>query len=348
MRFAFAEVALAVVVLGGVGCRDQREVARPPVVVKRSAPPVSWPAFQGTRERLAWIAETDGVPQVVVEGTPVTVDDAHFLSAVSADGLYVTRSARGLEQLLLLRPDGGTEPLGRPSARAQHATVAHGVLLYESGEHGLSNLSDGVHDVLTEDTGVFAPSLAPDGTWFAFVSSREGDAEIYRAALDGGVLQRLTAFHREDVAPQVSPDGQWVAFISNREGQDRVFLVRADGRGTRRLHTERDVDDGGALEPAEADVTWAPDSKFVVYSARERGGPWQLFRVEVASGRRERLTDGTADERGPTVGADGRVVWVSMRDGDAELYLREVDGGTQRLTHRPGADWFPRFIPRVK
>lgn len=296
---------------------------------------------------LVWNQETHEVPQVVRDGAPLTAGNAHYLQAVADEGLYVTRVAGAFEQLVLLSADGGARPVGPPSSRSRQVTAARGHVLFESGAQGLSHLSDGVREVITDEAGSFEPSLAPDATWFAFVSSRDGDAEVYRAALDGGAQQRLTAFHLDDVAPRVSPDGKWVLFVSNREGEDRLFLVRADGRGTRRLHhaaMEPALFDGGAPEGAEADASWSCDGRAVLFSARARGGRWHLFRADVENGTREQLTFGPFDDRGPVYSPDCRwIAFVSTRDADPELYVLNPEGTPQRVTEREGADWQPRW-----
>lgn len=300
---------------------------------------------------LAWIAEVDEVPQVMLDGRFLTSGPAHYLGAVAPGGVYATRSEAGGEQLVFVGFDGGVRELGEPSPRAKAVTVAGSLALYESGVGGLSNLVTSTGRVVVDDpAGSFEPSLAPDGRWFAFVSSRDGDAEIYRANVDGGQLERLTAFHLDDVTPKVSPDGRWIAFISNREGSDRLFLVKPDGRGQRRLHRDDSVDtrwDAGAVEAAEADHAWTPDSKAVVFSARSAGGRWHLFRADVMTGTRTRLTDGDHDDQLPAVSPDGAwIAFVSNRDGDTELYVLGPDGGVARVTERAGADWRPIWVQR--
>ncbi len=316
------------------------EAALPPP----SLPPVPW--------HLAWIAEDHGVPQVVLDGEPRSHGPAaHYLSAVSPEGLYATRSLAEREQIVLLRGDGGVTAFGAPSPRARNVTAVRGVVLFESGQTGFSNLrTDTEREVVTDEAGNFEPELAPDATWFAFVASRDGDAELYRAAIDGGALQRLTAFRLDDVAPRISPDAKWICFVSNREGADRLFVVRADGRQVRRLRQDDPtgrVVDAGQGEPAEAEAVWTPDSKAVIFSARKGpGSPWHLFRVELASGRTTQLTFGEHDDQAPAVSPDGRwTAFVSNRDGDTELYVLEPDGGQARVTTRPGADWKPLWVP---
>jgi hypothetical protein len=355
MRCACAELALLLTLTAG--CTKESPPA--PVVPLQlpapvEAPPpraeVVSPALPPSGYRLAWISEASGTPQVVVDGAPLTSGDAHFLSAATATGeLLVTRARGEREQLVAVSLDGGARTVGAEGARARNATSVSGRVLFEGEGSGMSSLRDERGALVLDDTaGAFEPSFAPDGTWFAFVSSVDGNSEIYRAAPDGGARRRLTAFHLDDVAPRVSPDGKWVLFTSNREGSDRLFLVAPDGRGTRRLHPEeisRDTD--GGVEAAEADAVWTPDSRAVVFSARGHGGSWHLFRVEVAKGTLQQLSDGPYDDQLPAISPDGKwIAFVSSRAGDAELFALAPDGGISRITTSPGSDWKPLWVPR--
>lgn len=51
------------------------------------------------------------------------------------------------------------------------------------------------------------PSWSPDGKAIAFVSSRDGNPEIYAMAADGGGVSRLTDNPAEDIEPAWSPVG---------------------------------------------------------------------------------------------------------------------------------------------
>lgn len=333
------------------------EVPRPPAPpVAPPPPPILEPAAPAARfelpdrgYRLAWISEASGAPQIAVDGVTITSGAAHYLSAVGGEGLLVTRSRGESEEMIVLSLDGGTRSLSPASTRARSATSAKGRVLFEGAGAGLSSLFNEKGVAVVDDAaGSFEPSLAPDGTWFAFVSSRDGDAEIYRAAIDGGAQRRLTAFHLDDVSPRVSPDGKWILFVSNREGSDRLFLVRPDGRGQRRLHEATIAGGGdGGVEAAEADAVWSPDSKSVVFSARPAGGHWHLFRADVAKATISRLTEGEFDDQVPAISPDGRsIVFVSDRAADTELYSLDHDGGVSRVTYQVGADWKPLWLAR--
>ena len=76
-------------------------------------------------------------------------------------------------------------------------------------------------------------------------------------------------------------------------------------------------------------------------------GRWQLFLMDITTGGRTRLSDGTADDNFPDWSADGQwVAFVSNRDGDDEIYRMRIDGsGLERLTSHPGRDIHPYFSP---
>lgn len=301
--------------------------------------------------RLAWISEASGVPQVVVDGVALTRGpEANYLAAVQRDGVWVTQSANSLERVAFVAFDGGVRVVSAPSSRARGVATNGAVTIFESGEGGvMSNLArvDGGF-VVSDETGSFEPSVSADGKWIAFVSSRDGDAEIYRAKSDGSEQTRLTAFHLDDLTPKISPDGKTIVFISNREAQDRLFIVKPDGRNTRRLHSDDVADarwDAGTWEAGEADAVWSADSKTIVFSARGAGGYWHLWRADVASGKRERLTDGAWDDQLPSISPDGKnIAFLSTRDGSAEIYVLR-DGALLRVTENATSDWKPMWLP---
>lgn len=69
------------------------------------------------------------------------------------------------------------------------------------------------------------PSVSRDGLWITFVSDRDGNYEIYRAALDGSSQERLTFHPGTDASPSFSPDGNMITFHSNRSGNYDVYLI---------------------------------------------------------------------------------------------------------------------------
>jgi Tol biopolymer transport system component len=167
----------------------------------------------------------------------------------------------------------------------------------------------------------------------AFAAERRAQGLTVSCALtEHGIMQ---------TAPRFSPDGRQLAFTSSSLTRQREIhiLSLADGR-------ERSVVDrhGGSV------VSWTPDGKQLVYDDpdvyRLYANRYDLWRVDIASGRRQRLTRGMR-ARDPDVSPDGRrVVFVRRYTDRSELALVDIDGGHARdlTTSAPGTQWSdPRF-----
>ena len=78
-----------------------------------------------------------------------------------------------------------------------------------------------------------APSFSPDGQIIVFMSSRDGNSEIYSTNLKTGQLERLTDSPGYDNNPRFSPDGKTIVFSSDRRGPKELFLMSAEGESQR-------------------------------------------------------------------------------------------------------------------
>jgi TolB protein len=280
-----------------------------------------------------------------------------YPAAPSPDGAAVlvvaAAEVQGLhmEQLRLVPLNGGppvkvTEPRGR--ARNPSWAPDGSWLVAESDARGFSDVvrqaprADAeVLGLATAREGNFEPSVSPDGTQVVFVSSRDGDPELYVMKADGTDVRRLTHFHKEDMAPRWSPDGQWISFSSDREGRTRLFVMRPDG-------TQLHAVSGPATVGEEREPAWSPDGRKLAFVAASEGTKARIWVVDVAGGEPVALTGGQAVDDQPAWSPEGKhLVFVSDRTGDVELFLMRADGsGQTRLTTARGSDWLPRwFIP---
>jgi TolB protein len=100
----------------------------------------------------------------------------------------------------------------------------------------------------------------------AFVSTRDGNAEIYTANPDGTNQTRLTNTpDAQELTPAWSPDGTSLAFTRtvNREPNDTrpviadIYVVNADGTNLRA------VTNGGGFNLSPS---WSPDGRRIVFS----------------------------------------------------------------------------------
>lgn len=69
----------------------------------------------------------------------------------------------------------------------------------------------------------------PAGNSIAFVSSRDGNYEIYVMDIDGSNQTRLTNSPGWETMPAWSPDGAHLAFNSNRDGNTEIYVMNANG-----------------------------------------------------------------------------------------------------------------------
>jgi hypothetical protein len=101
------------------------------------------------------------------------------------------------------------------------------------------------------------PVWSPNSRQLAFISTTDGNPEIYVINSDGTGRTRLTNNASQDVAPVWSPDGQWIAFLSERAGNNQwaVYAIRPDGTGERKLFDLKDVI---IHDPLNRRMDWSP------------------------------------------------------------------------------------------
>ena len=96
---------------------------------------------------------------------------------------------------------------------------------------------------LRSDAEEHSPAWAPDGDTLAFVTTRDGNAEIYTAnSNDDDPPQRLTINDSADTEPVWSPDGNRIAFVSDLFGETEIMVMDSDGTNQQRM-THNDVRD---------------------------------------------------------------------------------------------------------
>jgi len=186
---------------------------------------------------------------------------------------------------------------------------------------GLSRLTvDTMDDV--------SPTISSDGASLAFQSG-DGIELMSSVALDRRVVVPASGEH-QDFAPAISPDGSQIAFVSNRGGAYEIWIYSRATGAVRRLTS-------GAA--AIGGVNWSADARQIAFTTTATNSKLSgIALADVETGGFRVLTDGNDFNASLSARGD-RLVFTSMRDGNAELYLLDLGaGGIERLTSNMGLD----------
>ena len=141
------------------------------------------------------------------------------------------------------------------------------------------------------------PVFSPDGTRFAFTSSRDGGQyDVYVASADGSGQTRLTTDPGYDSAPSWSPDAKRLAFERGTaldvDTTKDIWIMDADGAGQTRLtNTAGVVDEGPAFFPDGTQIAFTSgrDGNYEIYRMGSDGSA-QTRVLGAARRRRSRPT----------------------------------------------------------
>ena len=228
------------------------------------------------------------------------------------------------------------------------------------------------------------PAWSPTGDFLAYASDAAGNDDIWIADPSGGNPVNLSgSFAGVDAWPAWSPDGRSLAFYSERDGGG-IYTMTALGANVRRVVSIKPgvlytfslswAHDGNIVytgfdttghkqiyrvPPAGGDPACltcdtepyegragelSPSGRQLAFLSGLVGSRASLYVKDLASGRVSEVTN-RADA--PHWSADGRIVFVSNRDGQADLWEVAVDprtgertGEPRRLTSALGATTF--------
>jgi TolB protein len=158
---------------------------------------------------------------------------------------------------------------------------------------------------------------APDGDGIVFASR----GWLWRFDPASGVATRLTSGGGVDSRPAWSRDGAWIAFVRD-DSRTLAVVVRNLATGE-----EREIDRGMALDPV-----FASDGKSLYY-ANATNGDLDLWRADLATGAKTRVTTEAGLELRPQLLPDGdRIVYMSKtRATGDQLRLRVLADGKETV-----------------
>ena len=188
----------------------------------------------------------------------------------------------------------------------------------------------------------FDGAWSPDGKFIVYRDSRRGineDDEIYVVGADGSNARNLTQNPANDWGPDWSPDGRWIVFNSDRDGIPlRGYLVEPAGTGLRAIEADTWVEY----------PSFSPDGTHLVFSGHA-GSNYDIYIVEIETGRTTQLTDSPGGDGWPVWSPDGSTIAFTTERDDCErtepgedcwrtgepgehhdVWIMDIDGGNLR------------------
>lgn len=186
----------------------------------------------------------------------------------------------------------------------------------------------------------FEPAIAKDGSLAVYVQNR-GNLAL---AL---VFESLTNKEQFEIppaggfcgysAPAITPDRRTIVYSFADGGRQRLIATTPKGTDRRPL-----VDTEGVNNWPD----FSPDGKWLAFGS-SREDDFEIYRLELATGKQERLTESPGLDVRPRYSPDGkRIAFVSRRDGNPEIYLLDLaPRSLSRLTDHPEVDDYPAWHP---
>jgi dipeptidyl aminopeptidase/acylaminoacyl peptidase len=233
--------------------------------------------------------------------------------------------------------------------------------------------------VVGADAFVLVREIPPPPTVVFDQVSDSGNRDIWRVALDGQDLVRLTTDAADDRDPYVV--GGQVTYISRRGGPPDLWRMPIAGGGPTRLTTTADEEmdpaasagsalayirllggipklyrsSGGAALPVtgafspgavDGSPSWSPSGDRIAF-ASSQGGPVRLWMARISTGALDTLPGRaiTGADVEPAWSPDGgRIAFASSREGPTEIYLLTLATGVAtRLTTAGGTNGRPAW-----
>jgi Tol biopolymer transport system component len=184
------------------------------------------------------------------------------------------------------------------------------------------------------------PTVTPppgSGGRIAFVSSRDGNSEIYVMNADGSGQTRLTNNAASDFAPAWSPDGAKIVFVSTRDGNSEIYVMNADGSGQTRLTT---------VSESDAAPAWSPDGTKIAFTSYRSDNQGDIYVMNADGSAQANLTNHSGLDVDPAWSPDGaKIAFITIRTPSG-IYTMNSDGSNPSLlVNTPRIEFSPAWSP---
>jgi len=194
------------------------------------------------------------------------------------------------------------------------------------------------------------PKISPDGKWIAFTAEYFGGRNVFVIPAEGGPPKQLTYHPSPATVVGWTPDSRFVVFASNRTGYAQFFTELFKVSPAARFPEKLPVDRGSL-------ASFSPDGRRMVFVRHPMTYWWwkryrgtlnhDLWLYDFESKEFQQITHFEGNDTWPMWGKDGRIYFVSDRQGAANLFAYEHPRGVMsRLTDytERGLQW-PSMSP---
>ena len=163
------------------------------------------------------------------------------------------------------------------------------------------------------------PAWSPDAKQIVFASDKHGDRKWRLYVMSPGEVRGEGQELVFGQMPTWASDNSRVAYHGCDQRGDNcgVWVITAGNLNATRLTTH----------PSDTAPSWSSAGDRVAFIS-SRSGNWEIYVVELATGRETRLTDHPAADVAPAWSPDSkRLAFLSNRDGTWAVYVLEVGSG---------------------
>ncbi len=173
-------------------------------------------------------------------------------------------------------------------------------------------------------------------TKVVFVSSRDGNSEIYIMDYDGKRVRRITYNDYIDVLPSWSADNEKVLYTSYKKNNPDLYMFHIYTGKTEVISSSK----------ANYAADWSKEGDKLVYTSTKTGNA-EIYVKNMKTGKEKRLTFNPTIDTTPCWSPTGtEIAFTSQRSGTPQIYIMDSEGtNVRRITHDGSYHDSPAWSP---